>query len=320
MRAREMKLLLATLGQLTANQRDLVLSALSVDTKADEWAQVVQSGLAGHTPSCPKCQAVHVVRNGQAHGLQRYKCRSCTVTFNALTGTPLARLRYRELWLAQGQALIEGLSVRKVARQLGVHTSTAFRWRHRFLALLRESRADSVGGIVEVDETYVLRSCKGQRKRLREGQRAPRRRGGKASTRGMPHEHVPIVVVRDRSAQTVDYVLDVANKFNVTELLRGKIAPDAVMCTDGSELMATVAKRLGLQHEALNLVAGKRVRGPWHIQNVNAYHARLKQWLRRFNGVATSYLANYTGWFRALDANSKGGLKPDRLLAMAVGA
>jgi hypothetical protein len=39
-----------------------------------------------------------------------------------------------------------------------------------------------------------------------------------------------------------------------------------------------------------------------HINNVNAYHGRLKQWLNRFNGVATKNLPNYLGWRRALEA------------------
>ena len=33
-----------------------------------------------------------MVRNGQADGLQRYKCRGCGRRFNALSGTPLARV------------------------------------------------------------------------------------------------------------------------------------------------------------------------------------------------------------------------------------
>jgi hypothetical protein len=39
-----------------------------------------------------------------------------------------------------------------------------------------------------------------------------------------------------------------------------------------------------------------------HINNVNAYHGRLKQWLSRFNGVATKNLPNYLGWRHALEA------------------
>ncbi|MBV9249519.1 MAG: IS1595 family transposase, partial [Acetobacteraceae bacterium] len=35
-----------------------------------------------------------------------------------------------------------------------------------------------------------------------------------------------------------------------------------------------------------------------HINNVNANHSRLKQWLRRFHGVATKNLSHYFGWRR----------------------
>jgi hypothetical protein len=39
-----------------------------------------------------------------------------------------------------------------------------------------------------------------------------------------------------------------------------------------------------------------------HINNVNAYHSRLKQWLVPFKGVATKNLPNYLGWRRAIEA------------------
>ena len=41
---------------------------------------------------------------------------------------------------------------------------TAFRWRHRFLRLIAEHRAQHESGIVEADETFFLESFKGQRK------------------------------------------------------------------------------------------------------------------------------------------------------------
>ena len=93
----------------------------------------------------------------------RYKCRGCSVTFNALTGTRWARLRHRQRWLAQCEALQEGLSVRKAAAHLGVHRTTAFRWRHRFLQCPAKIKDLAMRGVVEADETYVLESFKGQR-------------------------------------------------------------------------------------------------------------------------------------------------------------
>ena len=76
---------------------------------------------------------------------------------------------------------------------------------------------------------------------------------------------------------------------------------------------------LRLHHEPLNLRAGERVCGPWHIQNANAYHSRLKSWLFRFHGVTTSYLEKYLGWFRALDCAGKNRQKSAPMLALAVG-
>ena len=83
--------------------------------------------------------------------------------------------------------------------------------------------------------------------------------------------------------------------------------------------MAAAAKELRVQHESVNLSTGERVRDPWHIQNANAYNGRLKAWLARFKGVATSHLESYLGWFRALDCASKSRLKTALMLALAMG-
>ncbi len=70
----------------------------------------------------------------------------------------------------------------------------------------------------------------------------------------------------------------------------------------------------------MNTSRGEHTRGAWHIQNVNVYHSRFKQRMGRFNGVATAYLPNYLGWFRALDRTAQFCAKPASLLALAVGA
>ena len=79
-------------------------------------------------------------------------------------------------------------------------------------------------------------------------------------------------------------------------------------------------RELGIEHHALNTRRGEHTRGAWHIENVNAYRSRFKQWMRRFNGVATSYLPDYLGWFRALDRNAQAGAEPASMPALAVGS
>ncbi|MFO1364032.1 MAG: IS1595 family transposase [Burkholderiales bacterium] len=319
MRTDELKRLRGMLPRLTAAQRLELLKQLEGARSLDEATDIIEKRRA-ERPACPACGAERVVRNGLANGLQRYKCHRCSITFNALTGTSLARLRYREKWLGQTQVLSDGLSVRKAAARLGVHRTTAFRWRHRWLDRPREVKARHMTGVVEADETYHLRSYKGQRALLKaQSVRLPRRRGGVAAKRGLSAEHTPILTLVSRHGETSDEVLNFNSKAAVIRVLPPALADDAVLCTDGSYMLATAAKDLGIEHQAVNTSAGSHTRGPWHIQNVNSYHSRWKGWLRRFNGISSRYLPNYLGWFRALDRNSRTKAHPASLLALAIG-
>jgi hypothetical protein len=55
-------------------------------------------------------------------------------------------------------------------------------------------------------------------------------------------------------------------------------------------------------HEAVNLAAVTRARSALPVQNINDWHRRSKSWLMRFKGVASRYLAHYSGRRRLLDA------------------
>lgn len=314
MRQRELTLLLSGLGKLTRSQRQLVIAELSAGERKTASIEVIE-GAAGDKPGCPHCGGARVVKNGTSDGLQRHKCRACGRTFNALTGTPLARLRMKGRWLDQTAALRDGLSLTKACERLGVSRPTAFRWRHRFLATPKTVQARLLVGIAETDETYFLRSNKGQRKGLG---RDPRKRGGKAEKRGLSKEQVPVLVARDRSGSTADFILAADDKTNVAAALKPILPKDTILCTDGSATLAAAARELGVTHRPVNLSAGIRVvAGVYHVQNVNAYDSRLKGWMRRFQGVATKYLDSYLGWFRAIDRSCGESLRPAALLAMA---
>ena len=314
MRARELNRMLTQVSTLTTRQREVLLQVLQGQTEEDAALAVVQSCQGGH-PHCPHCQGVRLVRNGQASGLQRYKCADCSKTFNALTGTPLARLRHKAKWLAQADVLNQGLSVHQAAQSMDVAPSTAFRWRHRFLQIPKSHKTGYLQGVVEADETYFLRSYKGQKVHGR----VRRRRGGRAAKRGTSAEYVPVLVARDRSGATTDFILAAPDKVNILAALAPVLPPDAILCSDGGGALAKTAEHLGIEHHGLNLSKGVRVQGPWHIQNVNAYHSRLKHWIHRFKGVATSYLDSYLGWFRALDRSAQNHGQPAPMLKLALG-
>ena len=265
-------------------------------------------------PLCPRCQSAEIAKWGSANRLKRYRCKTCKATFNALTGTALAQLHKRELWTGHAQALADGTSLRKVAARLDIHLSTALRWRHRFLKAPKTLKPKVLDGTVEADETYFLYSEKGSRRLTRPA----RKRGGKASKRGLSNEQVPVLIARDRNKATADEILPDRSAESISAALTPVIAKTAVLVSDGAPAYCAFASTANLAHVPLNLSAGERVKGIYHIPNVNNYDSRLKSWMRRFNGVATKYLDSYLGWYRACDRND-GTLRASHALAAAWG-
>ena len=290
------------LKELTPHQRQVLMDRLQPAAQASASYQLVETRITGK-PVCPHCAHEQVSRWGFANGLQRYRCNACRATFNALTDTPLAGLRHKAKWIDYAKQLVEGTSIRKSAAAVGIHPNTAFRWRHRFLSLPNDQQAISLAGIAEADETYFLESQKGRRQGL---SRAPRKRGGKASKRGLSEEQTAVLICRDRAGNTADFMLEKADKAHIGAVLKPLLAADVILCTDGEKALAAVAKEMGITHRPINLAAGQRiVAGVYHVQNVNAYDSRLKEWMRRFHGVATRYLGNYLGWRRLIERHDR---------------
>jgi len=300
MKASEFTKLMSAISLLNHHQRTELIAAFEHSSDEIKTNELIESAFDTRK-ACPHCACTKLYRHGVVNGLQRYRCQACKKTFNALTKTPLTRLRHKSKWLAYLNDVIDSLTVRKAACHLGVHRNTTFRWRHRFLTWIKEERPPVLYGITEVDETYLPESFKGSRHLSR----PPRKRGNSVKKRGLSKEQVCIVVARDRSKQTLDFV---TGKGSVTKAalhscLDSVLDNDALLVSDGNPSYGAFCKEAHITHEVVNLSQGQRViDGAIHIQNVNAYHSRFKSWVKnRFHGVATKYLLNYLGWQRVMD-------------------
>lgn len=290
--------LMVELEGLTDAQRRGVTERVKTLGEHADSARLIAERL-GTPTRCAYCANLAVVRHGHSAGHQRYRCKGCGRTFQALTGTPVLRLCDRDKWLTYTECLSQGMTVRASAKAVGLTVDRAFRWRHRFLGLLSEQRPTGLTGVVEADETVFRRSFKGQRTGL---PRTAKKRGGPVPG-GQAGERVNVLVAMQRGTRLAsDHVLDDLSAATMTAALRSELAPDAVLSTDGNPSYRVVAASLGI--EAGRFVAsydGPGGDGVWHVQNVNAYDSRLKCWMSRFHGVATKYLGNYLGWRRLLD-------------------
>ncbi|AIK35276.1 putative transposase (plasmid) [Bacillus pseudomycoides] len=138
--------------------------------------------------------------------------------------------------------MFKGYSLRKSAEIVEVITwVTLFYWRHKLLNALKQMDFKQFEGIVEVDETYFLYSEKGKRGI---SDRKPRNRGRKFKHRGISHEHVCVLVARDRTKATVSKVACMGRvvKTKVESMIGSKLTPDNVLVTDAWRAYKTYAK------------------------------------------------------------------------------
>jgi transposase-like protein len=155
---------LRSISTLTINQKHRIVHRIHAEIKRGD-TDVQIDACKGDDVKCPHCGSNHMGKWGASAGLQRYRCKSedCRRTVNALTKTPLARLRKRSLWQANLDCMFDGLPLWRVAEELGISITTAFRWQHRFLKAPTHNKPGEVTGIIEADEMFFLESFKGKR-------------------------------------------------------------------------------------------------------------------------------------------------------------
>jgi transposase-like protein len=236
MRKRKFSEFLVQVKELTEVQRAELRELLGKTQYERTPAAVIDEQFASN-PICPKCQSGSIQKYGIVIGMQRYRCKNCGRSFNALTGTSMARLRKKELWLEYSKSLSDSLSLSKAAERCGIDRTTAFRWRHRFLRTPSQSGA-CCSGITEVDETYFRESFKG--KKL--SHRKPRKRGKEASMRGLSAEQIPVIVARDREGHTCDAVLRTRTAKEVGFHISSHISPASVLCIEQSRILISLPK------------------------------------------------------------------------------
>ena len=274
---------------------EILSTGSSISVEPLNLEQQIEKQFAEH-PSCPYCHNDgNIKRWGKRKGRQRYSCSGCNSTFSAFTKTPLSGLRHPEKWGSYLIGMPESQTLRNAAKSCNIDLKTSFRWRHRFLEVIENDQADVLQGIVELDETLLNESFKGQRAGL---PRPARKRGNDKNKA----RKVPVLVARDRDYHTVDGRLKDESADSLCFHLNGRIDIEATVCADAHLAHEKLAETLGFEFKELVTSAGQHVKdGIYHIQHVNAYHSHLKRWIGgKFHGVATKYLTHYLGWKRKL--------------------
>lgn len=250
--------------------------------------------------NCPHCSSRKTRKNGHQHGVQRFVCNACKKNFRVSTGTVTAHLKKKELLKVYIPNMLEGYSLDKCAKLTGISKQTSFDWRHKILAALGKFQKEQIlSGICESDDVFIEFSEKGNQNL----KRTSKKRGKSAfikKKRGINQDKIAILISCDRKGNKH---LQVATRGRISsqdinDILKDKLAPKTVLCTDGHRSFEAFAKKNQLEHQTIKVSAKQYVKkGIYHVQHVNQTAQDLKKWLEKFNGVSTKYLQNYLNWY-----------------------
>ena len=155
-----------------------------------------------------------------------------------------------------------------------------------------------LNGVVEADETFFAISFKGDHKKSTTFTmpRKAHKRGKDIHTRGLSHEQVCVPCAVNRNGLSIAKITNLGRvgAKDIHHAFDNRIEPNSILCTDAIACYNDLARTEKL--ELIQLKSGKSKLGIYHIQHINSYHSILKNWIRRFHGVATKYLNNYLIW------------------------
>jgi transposase-like protein len=274
---------------------------------------------------CPRCGHDEVSRNGKFNGTQRYICKSCKKTFTDFTRSPKYNSKKDiKKWITYAKCMINGYSIRKCAEMVGISIPTSFYWRHKILDAIRAYvGVGNVGGVIEADEVFFRESFKGNHKRSKtftmprkahkrglENSWASKKEKEKQENeqdkkekrkRGISSDQVCVLCAKDREGNIVTELLCKGRMRHkdLERLFKDRIEDDSIFCTDSHKSYIKFARNLGVELQQIE--RGKHKKDIYHIQHINAFHGKLKEWMYKFHGVSTKYLANYMHWFKWLE-------------------
>ena len=126
MKTAKFNTMLAELEHLTDQQIRRVELALKGESPVKQVIHSIQQSMV-EKPECPYCHGDQIKRHGKMGNMQRYRCKSCSKTFNATTKTPISGLHPKDKWFDYFACMIEGKTLRESAKVCGIDLKTSFR-------------------------------------------------------------------------------------------------------------------------------------------------------------------------------------------------
>ncbi len=221
---------------------------------------------------CPNCGGKSISR---IKTRKQFDCNGCRKRFSVTTGTVFhdSHLSLPK-WFAAVFLMTEakkGMSANQLRRTLGVAHKTAWYLCHRIRSAMVEERTDRLGGVVEVDETYI---------------------GGK-TRKGWMSNKTMVMGAIERDGRLRVEAQPNASHNNIREFVAENIDPDATVYTDEHK-----AYRALPNHDTVSHGTDEYVRGQVHTNTVeSAWSLFDRAVIGSFHNISKKHLPAYLDEF-----------------------
>lgn len=255
---------------------------------------------------CPKCTSKDICKTGKDRkGNQRYKCKKCGRTFSASSNTLSSYTNQNPGgWMQFIIGLLNCETCETLSKKCGISVPTAFYWRLKvFAALEYLSKEIKLSGIIFADDTRISYNFKGNHGKDFLVPRKARSRGHQNTIKNVQRNTICVLCAVDSADHSFSHCIGFGNPSGkrLSNGFKDKLIVDenTVLVTDGAQSFKKVVDDYSIPHWEKKVAvkrSGKRypnIQGEFHIQKINSYHSRLKNFLAPFKSVASRYLPGY---------------------------
>ena len=231
---------------------------------------------------CPKCGVC-----GKFYRMKKergYVCQHCGHHLHPCVGTPMenTHLPLHKWFYAMFlfSTTRHGVAAMELKRQLAIPYKTAWRMAHEIRKYMADVDGETpLGGVVEVDETYI----------------GGRTKGGKRG-RGAPNKTV-VFGMLERDGDVMTKVVPDVRKKTLQPIIKENVEKGSTVNSDELKSYKGLAKA-GYDHETVNHGAGEYVDGDCHVNGLEGFWARLKLSIRGTHvHVSKKHLQTYVKEF-----------------------
>lgn len=253
---------------------------------------------------CPNC-GIPFSKNGHTKtGVQKYICPICKETCSQTTGTITFSSKVPfEKWKLMIDNLLDGLSIRKMAKKAEVANCTSFSMRHKIMQAISNHIQVKLSGKSQLDEKHFKINLKGTKTNKMPRASKKRKSSGSAGIT----KHLVNVLSGIDEYDNLFLKIGGLGKTSIDMLktnMQDIIMPGSRVTTDSESSYIKFCKE---NHFTLIQIPSKSyaTTDGDNLAEINNVHSQLEIWMKKFRGVSTKHLQLYLDWFCYIFMNLK---------------